>query len=221
MSQTLEVWGDYACFTNPAFKVERVSYDVMTPSAARGILEAIFWHPGMRYIIDKIYVCAPIRFTNIRTNELQKTVSKNDLYNYIKKDEEPYIVSGSKDAILQRSSTILRDVHYVIEAHFDMTKNAAPSDNPGKFQNEITGRIEKGRYYHQPFFGVRDFPVSFQRCEKIPECPPELKGEKDLGWMLLDLDYSNPLDIKPIFFRAIMKDGIITVPSMSSKEVHS
>lgn len=175
----VEVWGDYACFTRPEMKTERVSYDVMTPSAARGLLESIYWHPGLRWVIDRIHVCAPIRFTNIRRNEV-------------------------KD---------------VISAHFDMTDAAAPGDNPGKFQDIIKRRLEKGQCYSMPYFGTREFPAQFRRCTELPPCPDELKGTRDLGWMLWDLDYSDPADITPKFFRASLIDGVMTVPPPNSGEV--
>ena len=114
---------------------------------------------------------------------------------------------------------ILRNVRYVIEAHFEMTDKALPGDNPGKFQDILTRRIERGQFYHQPYFGTREFPVFFSRCDEMPSCPEELKGKKDLGWMLLDLDYSDPKDIKPKFFRAELQDGILTVPLMTNEGV--
>ena len=130
---------------------------------------------------------------------------------------ESYI--ATPESIQQRAAMILRDVRYVIEAHFVMTDKAAPGDNSGKFQDILTRRIEKGQFYHQPCFGVREFPANFAKCEVAPECPEELRGTKDLGWMLLDLDYSDPLDIKPHFFRAELKDGVLTVPQMNSEGV--
>lgn len=217
MAIKLEVWGDYACFSRPEMKVERVSYDVMTPSAARGLLEAIYWHPGMRYIIDRIRVCAPIRFTNVRRNEVKDVVKAQVIKGLMEKGGEAYI--ATPDSIQQRAAMILRDVRYVIEAHFEMTDRASPGDNPGKFQDILTRRIEKGQFYHQPCFGVREFPAFFKRCDVLPECPEELKGTKDLGWMLLDLDYSDRKDIKPKFFRAELRDGVLTVPPMFSEEV--
>ena len=114
---------------------------------------------------------------------------------------------------------ILRDVHYVIEAHFEMTDKAAESDNPGKFQDIIRRRLSKGQFYHQPCFGTREFAAHFRECERIPDCPEELRGEKDLGYMLLDLDYSDPADIKPIFFRGRLRDGVLEVPSLNGSGV--
>ena len=218
MSVKIEVWGDYACFSRPEMKVERVSYDVMTPSAARGILEAIYWHPGLVWRIDRIRVLAPIRFTNIRRNEVKDKISASNVRTVMNRGKgELYL--ATPQSIQQRAAMILRDVHYVIEAHFDMTDRAAPTDNPGKFKDIVKRRAQKGQFYHQPYFGTREFPANFKLCESIPECPAELLGERDLGWMLLDLDYSDLSDIKPMFFRGILKDGVLEVPPMGSEEV--
>ena len=217
MSIKLEVWGDYACFSRPEMKVERVSYDVMTPSAARGLIEAIYWHPGMRYVIDKIHVCAPIRFTNIRRNEVKDVVKASSIKKIIESGGESCI--STPESIQQRAAMVLRNVHYVIEAHFVMTEKALPQDNSGKFQDILKRRIEKGQFYHQPCFGVREFPAQFKPCEHIPECPEELKGVRDLGWMLLDMDYSDNENIIPKFFRAELNDGVLDVPKMFDEEV--
>lgn len=217
MSVLVEVWGDYACFSRAEFKTERVSYDVMTPSAARGLLEAIFWHPGMKWVIDRIYICAPIRFTNVRRNEVKDTISWKKAKSAMEHREDLYLTTP--ESIQQRAAMVLRDVHYVIEAHFDMTQRASPTDNRGKFQDIMRRRLEKGQFYHQPCFGVREFPANFKPCKEIPPCPKELRGEKDLGWMLLDMDYSDPKDIKPCFFRATLRDGVMDVPPIWSQEV--
>lgn len=218
MSVAIEVWGDYACFSRPEMKVERVSYDVMTPSAARGLIEAIYWHPGLKWIIDRIHVCAPIRFTNIRRNEVKDTISARKVKTAMEKGlGELYL--ATPESIQQRAAMVLRDVRYVIEAHFEMTENAAPGDNPGKFQDIIKRRLANGQFYHQPCFGVREFPAHFAASCELPPCPEELRGEKDLGWMLLDMDYSDPENITPMFFRAVLKDGVLEIPDRCSREV--
>lgn len=217
MSIMVETWGPYACFSRPEMKVERVSYDIMTPSAARGLIEAIYWHPGLRWRIDRIYIRAPIRFTNVRRNEVKDVVKASTVKKLMDSGGEAWIATS--ESIQQRASMILRDVHYVIEAHFEMTENASPTDNPGKFQDIVTRRLSRGQFYHQPCFGTREFPAFFKPCEKIPECPEELKGHKDLGWMLWDMDYSDPQDIRPLFFRAELRDGVLTVPAMSDEGV--
>lgn len=218
MSIRLEVWGDHALFTRPELKTERVSYDVMTPSAARGLLEAIFWHPGMRYTIDRIHVCAPIRFSNLRRNEVKSTVSARSVRTVMERGKGELWLAASED-IQQRAAMLLRDVHYVIEAHFDMTENAAPSDNPGKFQDILKRRITRGQFYHQPCFGCREFPANFKLCEAVPPCPDELKGTRELGYMLWDLDYTDPENILPLFFRARLENGVLNVPTRDSGEV--
>ena len=218
MSVAIEVWGDYACFSRPEMKVERVSYDVMTPSAARGLIEAIYWHPGLKWIIDRIHVCAPIRFTNIRRNEVKDTISARKVKAAMEKGlDELYL--ATPESIQQRAAMVLRDVRYVIEAHFEMTENAAPGDNPGKFQDIIKRRLANGQFYHQPCFGVRGFPAHFAASCELPPCPEELRGEKDLGWMLLDMDYSDPENITPMLFRAALKDGALEIPDRCSREV--
>ena len=217
MSISVEVWGDYACFSRPELKTERVSYDVMTPSAARGLLDAIYWHPGMRWVVDRIHVCAPIRFTNIRRNEVKDIISARNAKAAMESGEEIYLATS--ESIQQRAAMVLRDVRYVIDAHFEMTVRATPTDNPGKFQDIMRRRVEKGQFYHQPCFGVREFPAQFKPCEELPPCPEELAGEKDLGWMLLDLDYSDRENITPRFFRAALRDGVLEVPPMYSQEV--
>lgn len=220
MSISVEVWGDYACFSRPEMKVERVSYDVMTPSAARGLLESIYWHPGMRWVVDRIHVCAPIRFTNIRRNEVKDIISHKKVQAVMKKGGELYLaIQGNQ--VQQRAAMVLQDVHYVIDAHFDITPQAAPTDNPGKFQDIMRRRMERGQFYHQPCFGVREFAAHFKPCTQLPPCPEELLGEKDLGWMLLDLDYSDRENITPHFFRATLRDGILEVPPMDSEEVRT
>ena len=210
MSVRVEVWGDYALFTRPEMKVERVSYDVMTPSAARGLLEAIYWHPGMRWIIDRIYVLNPIRFTNIRRNEVSATASAAKARTVMSGgDAELYICT--QDCIQQRAAMVLQDVHYVIEAHFVLTDKAPPGDNAGKFCDIMRRRLEKGQCYHQPCFGTREFPAHFrawQGGEPETAYPDE---DRVLGFMLYDMDYSDSENICPQFFRAALRNGVLDV----------
>lgn len=218
MPVSLEVWGDYACYTRAELKTERVSYDVMTPSAARGLLESLFWHPGLRWVVDRIHVCAPIRFTNLRRNEVKSTVSARSARTVMERGKGALYLVTSQD-IQQRAAMLLRDVHYVIDAHFEMTDRAAASDNAGKFQDIIQRRIRKGQFYSQPYLGCREFPAQFKACEALPPCPEELKGVRDLGYMLWDLDYADPENITPLFFRAVLRDGVLDVPTRNSGEV--
>ncbi len=218
MAIALEVWGNLALFTRPEFKTEKVSYDVMTPSAARGILESIFWHPGLKFVVDRIHVCAPIRFTNLRRNEVKATASARAARTVMEQGKGQLYLATSQE-IQQRASMLLRDVHYVIEAHFEMTDKAAPSDNPGKFQDILTRRIRKGQFYSKPYFGCREFPVNFRMCTEIPPCPQELQGRRELGWMLYDMDYSDPENITPRFFRGVLENGVLQIPPWDSEEV--
>lgn len=197
----LRVWGDYACFTRPEMKVERVSYDVMTQSAARGIIEAIYWKPAIRWVIDRIHVLKAVRFENIRRNEVAKrlTVSKKDM-------AEGRLVCqfvDDKKNRQQRAAMVLRDVDYVIEAHFDLIgdEDATPAKHLAIFER----RAARGQCFHRPYFGCREFPVSFSLCEEIPSS--ELSGKQDLGFMLHDIDFDN--DMTPMFFRAVMNEGVI------------
>ena len=218
MAICLEVQGDYALFSRPEFKVERVSYDVITPSAARGVVEAVFWHPGLQWHIDAIHVCAPIQFTNLRRNEVKSTVSARAARTVMERGKGELYLNTTED-IQQRAALLLQKVHYVIQAHFTMTDRAAPTDNPGKFQDIVKRRIQKGQCYHMPYLGCREFLARFRWCQEFPPCPEELKGERDLGWMLYDMDYSDPENIRPLFFRAVLRDGVLTVPARDSEEV--
>lgn len=186
-------------------KTERVSYDVITPSAARGLIEAIYWHPGMKYHIDKIHVLNPIRFTTIRRNEVKSTVLASNARAAMKTGR-PLALYTPED-IQQRAAMVLQDVHYVIEAHFTLTEKAAPGDNAGKFQDILRRRLTRGQFYHQPCFGCREFPAHFREwpADEIPALPVT----QDLGYMLYDLDYSNPRDIRSQFFRARMVNGVL------------
>lgn len=214
MSIQIEVWGDYACFSRPEMKTERVSYDVMTPSAARGLIESIYWHPGLRYCIDRIHVLEPIRFTNIRRNEVKSIILARKVLSAAKSGEELALIP-SQD-IQQRAALILQDVHYVIEAHFDMTDKAAPGDNPGKFQDILRRRLQRGQAYSQPYFGCREFAAHFQ------EWPggdiPAIDVTQDLGFMLYDMDYSDMQNIQAQFFRAKLEHAVLDCRNC---EVHS
>ena len=202
----LEVWGAYALFSRPELKVERVSYDAPTPSAARGIVESVYYHPGLRWYIDRIHVLNPIRFVSIRRNEVTDKISGRNVRQAAQGGGQPlYLVSSQK--IVQRSSLLLQDVHYVIEAHFEMTDKAAPSDNPGKFQDIVTRRMERGQCFHTPYFGCREFPVSFRRWPGGPI--PTIDETRDLGLMLYDFDYSDPAAITPTYFRARLEHGVL------------
>lgn len=163
----------------------------------------------MRWIIDKIYVKNPIRFTSVRRNEVKSKVSRSNALQAYNGDERPFYISTKED-IVQRASLILCDVCYVIEAHFELTNKANESDNAGKFKDIIMRRLKRGECYHMPYFGCREFPAQFCLCEEneITTIYSEVP-EKDLGFMLYDMDYSNLENIQPMFFRAVMKKGVL------------
>lgn len=230
---TLKISGDYALFSRPEMKVERVSYDIITPSAARGILEAIYWKPQIRWIIDEIHVLNPIRFTNIRRNEVASKISVKGATGVNAAMGNPYIrpeldVAGDRQ---QRASLLLKDVAYILKAHIvvldtRLEKNSEPaSDNEaiGKHLDMFKRRARKGQAFHQPYFGCREFPVRFDLIES-PEAMPtpheSLMGEKDLGFMLHDIEFEQDQATKkvksatPHFFRATMRDGIVQPPKL-------
>jgi CRISPR-associated protein Cas5d len=196
----LRVWGDYALFTRPEMKVERVSYDVITPSAARGILEAVYWKPAIRWIVDRIHVIKPIQFENIRRNELSNKVSVSA--KIMREGNQP-VCQYIEDDRQQRASMILKDIEYVIEAHFELT--GADDADPGKHLAIFERRARKGQCFHRPYFGCREFPVNFEWCEVVPDS--ELTGEQSLGFMLHDIDFANQMT--PYFFRAVMRNGVM------------
>jgi len=203
----LKVWGDYACFTRPEMKVERVSYDVMTPSAARGILEAIYWKPAIVWEIDRIHVMKPVRFDNIRRNEVLGKIPMDSVKGAFQ-GREAVLFKDANDERVQRASLVLRDVCYYVEAHFNMTDKAGPEDSVEKHYNVALRRMRKGQCFHHPYFGCREFPVQFEFVDgEIPRS--ELDGKKDLGLMLWDIDFAH--DMKAIFFRAEMNEGVIDV----------
>ena len=206
MSMRIEVWGNYACFSRPEMKTERVSYDIITPSAARGLVEAVYWHPGLQYHIDRIYLLNPVKFTNIRRNEVKSTLLASAALSAAKGGTPPALYT-SQD-IQQRAAMVLQDVHYVIECHFTMTDKVAPGDNPGKFQDILRRRLNRGQCYHQPCFGCREFPASFREWP-ADEPIPALPVTQDLGFMLYDLDYSDPENLRPQFFRAKLENGVM------------
>lgn len=212
----LDVRGPYALFSRPEFKVERVSYDVITPSAARGILEAILFKPAIRWKIDKIYVYNPIKFTNIRRNEVSSKIPASNAKQAMNGSDKPLYLSTAKDRQL-RASMILKDVHYCIEAHFEMTDKAGERDSEEKFYAMATRRMRNGECFYQPYFGCREFPANFRLVEENDFTPPSQKGEKDLGFMLFDMNYSDLNDIEPIFFRAKMVDGVIDLRNVKTR----
>ena len=211
----LHVWGDRACFTRPEMKVERVSYDVMTPSAARGLLEAILWKPQMRWVVDRIHVLRPIRFQSFRRNEVGAKISAATAATAMKKGSTAGLGLSVEENRQQRAATLLVDVSYVIEAHFELTDRAAPDDTPAKYASMFARRAGTGQCFHRPCLGTREFPADFELIGEGAPLPasrlPADQRERDLGWMLHDLDFSDPANVTSRFFRARLGDGVLDV----------
>ncbi len=230
----VEVWGEYAAFNRPEMKVERVSYEVMTPSAARGILEAIYWKPQMRWVVDCIRVLAPIRFTHIRRNEVDSLIPAGNVERAIDGQLVPlrmYVEEHRQ----QRAAMILRDVRFGIEAHVEVLDPAESDgrlvDHPeAKHLEAFKRRAARGQYFHHPYLGCREFPANVRLLaddEEFPDPPEELEGRRDLGFMLWDVTFvpdnegkvveshtGRRLRAEPRFFHATMEDGRILVPRL-------
>ena len=202
----LEVSGDYACFTRPEMKVERVSYDIITPSAARGIFTAIFWKPAIRWRITRIEVLNPIRWTSVRRNEVSAVASPRSNGIFV------------EDVRQQRAGLILRDVRYRLWAEFDVLSSGEDS---AKYAAMFDRRASNGQYFVHPYLGCREFSCKEIRLVKHPESESAkpIHESRDLGFMLYDMDYSDPKDIKAMFYRPKMVDGVIKVPHIDSEEV--
>ncbi|MDE5876876.1 MAG: type I-C CRISPR-associated protein Cas5c [Muribaculaceae bacterium] len=217
----LEVWGDFACFTRPEFKVERVTYDIITPSAARAIFEAILWKPAIKWIINRIEVLSPIRTMNIKRNEVGATAGKTPIYIDQEKVRQ------------QRNAIILRDVRYRIWATLKFIpvkqrpEEVRPSDekalakeNPGKYNAMFERRASKGQCFNQPYLGCREFSAHFRLIDPTESLTPPINESKDLQYMLYDMDFeSSPTCPYPIFFHAQMNNGVIEVPEPDSDKL--
>jgi CRISPR-associated protein Cas5d len=206
MSIKLETWGEYACFTRPEFKAERMSYDVMTPAGARGLLEAIYWKPEIRWVIDEIHVLNPIRWMSIRRNEVAVKATANS---------QIYI----EDQRQQRSTLLLRDVRYGIVAHFDVLPSHKPEKNERENTSEkhlavFTRRAAKGQHFHQPYLGCREFAAHYRLAlDGFSPCLLSAnQRNRDLGWMLYDLAWP---DKRALAFHAQLINGVVTVPGVS------
>lgn len=208
----LEVSGSFACFTRPEMKVERVSYDVITPSAARAVFEAILWKPAIRWSVDRIEVLRPIRWTNLRRNEVSAVVSTRTV--------QQAMAAGSgnlglfiEDERQQRAGLFLRDVAYRLHARMMLTSEKAQA-NPAKYIEMFERRARKGQCVNQPYLGCREFAADFRLVENLGDSLPAIDETRELGWMLHDLDFSNPADPQPRFFKAMMRNGVIDVPAI-------
>ena len=218
----IRVSGDYALFTRPEMKVERVSYDIITPSAARGIIEAVYWKPAIRWVIDKIHVLNEIQFTNIRRNEVSKKINENEVRQVMNGANKPlYLVASDTENKIrqQRASLVLKNVDYIIEAHFDMTDKAGEDDTKEKHYNIALRRLRKGQHFHAPCLGTRDFGAKVELIEDDKAIPQSPLGNLQLGWMLRDLDFSDLEDIKPQFFKALLKNGVLDLTDLTDLEV--
>lgn len=214
----LQVTGDYACFTRPEMKVERVSYDVMTPSAARGILEAIHWKPAIRWVIDAIHVLKPIRFQSIRRNEVGHKAPVSKIKSAMKAGTVEGLHILVDEDRQQRAATVLIDVAYVIEAHFELTGEGGPDDNEGKHLDIFNRRAARGQCFHQPCLGTREFPARFALLSPDAALPPTIDESRDLGFMLWDIDHQ--VEGRPsLFFRADLESGVMRVPAPGSREI--
>lgn len=207
----LEVTGDFACFTRPEMKVERVSYDVMTPSAARAVFESILWKPAIRWTIRKIEVLKPIRWISVRRNEVASVISARNVQTamnngaghlglYIEDDRQRQ----------QRAGLFLRDVAYRLHADFELLANAGANNNLAKFHEMFVRRAEKGQCVNQPYLGCREFACDFRLVAEQGEESMPIDESRDLGWMLYDLDFTDLANPKPQFFRAALKNGVLT-----------
>jgi len=230
----LEVSGDFACFTRPEMKVERVSYDVITPSAARAVFDAILWKPAIYWQVRKIEVLSPVKWISVRRNEVGKVASAGSEGILIEKDRQ------------QRAGLFLRDVKYRLHAEFifippekhsqvlntipewlidaeetvDMKKpDVRKDETEAKYAAMFERRARKGQYFHHPYLGCREFAADVCLVDSGGTSVPPISETRDLGWMLYDLDYSDPKDIKPMFFRAKLENGVICVPPIDSEEV--
>lgn len=205
----LEVSGPYACFTRPEMKVERVSYDVITPSAARAIFESILWKPAIRWRVQRIDVLNPIRWISLRRNEVGKVASPRSEGIFIEDDRQ------------QRAGLLLRDVKYHLHGEFDFMQqeNSGKDETEAKYAAMFERRARKGQCFNQPYLGCREFSCRFSLVAPDSKSSIPISESRDLGWMLYDMDFSNPDDIRPMFFRAELSNGSVTVPHPDAAEV--
>jgi CRISPR-associated protein Cas5d len=218
MGFCIEVWGDFACFTRPEMKVERVSYDVITPSAARSIFDAILWKPAIYWQVTKIEVLQPIRWINLRRNEVGSIISARTAKTAMTAGTGQLGINIEEDR-QQRAGLFLRDVRYRLHAKFLMTDKASSSDSPAKFAEMFKRRAEKGQCFNQPYLGCREFSCDFTLSSADSTQVDTIDETRDLGWMLYDLDYSTPAAPTPLFFRARMESGVVQIPNRDSPEV--
>jgi len=214
----LDVRGDWACFTRPEMKVERVSYDVITPSAARAVFEAIFYKPAVRWQVRRIEVLAPVRWMNLRRNEVASVVSTRNVQQAMKQGAGELALYVDEDR-QQRAALLLRDVAWRLHADLIVRPDRHDPEPPGKFFAMFERRASKGQCVNQPYLGCREFAARWRLVDDLAAEPPPIAETRDLGWMLHDLDFSDPVDPQPRFFRAQMNAGVIEVPPFDGQEV--
>lgn len=216
----LELSGPYACFTRPEMKVERVSYDVMTPSAARACFEAILWKPAIRWHVRKIEVLQPIRWINLRRNEVSSVISIANVKKAMNGTPvDLSICADDPSERAQRAGLFLRDVAYRVHADLEFLPQRDPQANTAKYQQMFERRASKGQCVNQPYLGCREFAAAFRLVERPEAESPAVAETRELGFMLHDLDFTNAADPKPRFFRAQMEQGVVRVPNWDSEEV--
>lgn len=208
----VRIRGEWACFTRPELKTERVSYHVITPSSARGVVESVLWKPGLRWHVHRIAVLAPIKFASIKRNEVNRVVPVNTVRKMMRgEDVEDYFADDDR---AQRNAVVLRDVDYHVEVSFTMTRRAGPDDNPLKFDEMFRRRLAKGQCHMSPYLGCREFPATI--APTIDDDPLPIPIDMDLGRMLLDIDFGQPN--RSVFFEAVMRGGVIEVPAIQRRE---
>lgn len=210
---SVQVWGDFACFTRPEMKVERVSYEVMTPSAARGILEAIFWKPEFHWRVRQIEVLKPIRRLSIKRNEVKSKASYSTIKGWNESGDRYF---GDEDRT-QRHSLILKDVSYIIRADVKIA-NHAQDENPAKFRDQFRRRVNRGQCFHRPYLGCREFGAHFGKPNGKTS---PINLSEDLGRMVFDINYEQERSGrgKPVFFQARLENGILEVPNKLYDEI--
>lgn len=206
----LLVWGEYACFTRPEMKVERVSYEVMTPSAARGILEAIYWKPAICWVVVRIGVLNPIVFDSVRRNEVGEIISTDKVAQAMKHGKPLELATSDARVRQQRTSLVLRHAAYVIEARLELSDKADAGETVGKHLDCFNRRARSGKCFHRPYLGCREFPAHFKLLEgPSPTSALAAAPPRDLGVMLYDIDFNNAMT--PLFYRPRLERGVIDV----------
>jgi len=216
-SYCLEISGELACFTRPEMKVERVSYDVITPSAARAVFESILWKPAIRWHVRRIEVLRPVRFVNLRRNEVGSKVSVSNVARAMNgADVDLAIYADDPNERAQRASLLLRDVAYRVHADLEVRANRQDPEPPQKYHAMFERRAANGQCVNQPYLGCREFAARVRLVASTVNEPTPIQETRDLGWMLHDLDFANPEDPQPVFFRAQMNAGVIEIDTQGA-----